>query len=280
VFAAIGELPDTIADRSVCIRLERRTRDETIERFRRREALEHAEPIRQWLETWGQQHVGHVAEAWPDLPDELDDRAQDVWEPLFAIADLTEGAAAPWSERARKAALALSAGEQRDDDSVTVLLLRDIHAFFSSNGHDRVRTSDLLSHLHEIEESPWGDWYGKALSAQGLSRLLRPHRIKTMPVRVSRETVRGYKVEQFADAFYRVLGATCVTSVASESPSQAEGNACNAGNAQTAMARTETPRLGDEGFPELVLATALSGSHITEAEANERYALHKLVEGR
>jgi IclR helix-turn-helix domain len=37
------------------------------------------------------------------------------------------------------------------------------------------------------------------------------------------------------------------------------------------------PRFGDDGFPELVLATALKAGHITEAEASERYALHKLV---
>src|SRR5439155_12653817 len=37
VFALIGDLPDTIADRAVRIRLERRTRDEPIERFHRRD---------------------------------------------------------------------------------------------------------------------------------------------------------------------------------------------------------------------------------------------------
>jgi hypothetical protein len=37
------------------------------------------------------------------------------------------------------------------------------------------------------------------------------------------------------------------------------------------------PGFGADGFPELVLATALNAGHITEAEANERYALHKLV---
>src|SRR4051794_7858052 len=34
-FAGIGELPDTLRDRSIRLRLERRTREETIERFRR-----------------------------------------------------------------------------------------------------------------------------------------------------------------------------------------------------------------------------------------------------
>ena len=64
---------------------------------------------------------------------------------------------------------------------------RDLHAFFTANGHDRARTSDVLDYLHAIEESPWGDWYGKPLSAHGLSRLLRTHRIKTMPVWVDGE---------------------------------------------------------------------------------------------
>lgn len=37
LFAGLGELPDTLADRSIRIRLERRTREEPIERFRRRD---------------------------------------------------------------------------------------------------------------------------------------------------------------------------------------------------------------------------------------------------
>ena len=45
-----------------------------------------------------------------------------------------------------------------------------------------MKTADLLDGLHRIEESPWGDWYGKPLTAHGLSRLLRTYRIKTMPV--------------------------------------------------------------------------------------------------
>ena len=68
---------------------------------------------------------------------------------------------------------------------------------FNERG-DRLRTSDLLEGLHAIEESPWGEWFGKPLSAHGLSRLLKPYRIKTMPVRVDGETTRGYKAEQFA----------------------------------------------------------------------------------
>jgi hypothetical protein len=272
-FAGIGDcLPDTITDRSIPIRLKRRTREEHVERFRLREVVDEGAILRDRLADWLEPQGDYLAASRPALPDELDDRAQDVWEALLAIAD---AAGEEWVSRARYAAVALSSGEEREDDSITVTLLRDIHLFFTSNGHERVRTADLLAHLHGVEESPWGDWYGKQLSAHGLSRLLKPYRIKTMPVKVDGETVRGYKVEQFGDAFARVLSVTSVTGVTSEATSHAGGNAGNAGNAYPRDGERVMP--GDEMFPAL-LANAFKNGHITEAEANERYAVHKLVE--
>ena len=226
-FAGIGDcLPDTITDRSIPIRLKRRTRAEQVERFRLRDVEPEGLTLRDRLADWLEPQQDHLAAMRPKLPDELDDRAQDVWEPLLAIAEL-----GGWTDRAQAAALSLSTGDERADDSLTATLLRDIHSFFARNGHDRVRTADLLAHLHDVEESPWGDWYGKTLSAHALSRLLKPYRIKTMPVKVEGATVRGYKVEQFSDAFARVLSVTGVTSVTPQSASQKEGNAGNAGNA-------------------------------------------------
>jgi putative DNA primase/helicase len=208
----------------------------------------------------------------PDLPDELDDRAQDMWEPLLAIADLAEG---DWPERARKAAVALSAGDEREDTSKTARLLNDIYTVFENGAGDRLRTADLIAHLVEIEESPWGDWYGKTISPHGLSKLLRVHRIKTMPVRVDGETVRGYKREQFTDAFARVLGVTSVTNVTSESPSQAERNASNACNAgDTGNGRN--PIFGDVGYLDYVADVHRNG-HITTREALQLERVHNAV---
>jgi hypothetical protein len=227
--AGIGDcLPDTITDRSIALRLKRRTRAETVERFRLRDVEPDGLTLRDRLAHWLKPQRDHIAASRPELPDELDDRAQDVWEPLLAIADLAGG---DWPQRAQAAAISLSTGDERDDDSITVQLLRDIHDYFDSNSNDRVRTADLLAYLHAIEDSPWGDWYGKTLSAHGLSRLLKPYRIKTMPVRVEGEAVRGYKVEQFVDAFTRALGVTGVTGVTSHSASQKGSNASNASNA-------------------------------------------------
>ena len=224
-FAGIGDcLPDTIADRSIPIRLCRRTRANAVERFRLRDVAPEGDALRDRLASWLEPQRDYLAESRPDLPDELDDRAQDVWEPLLSISDLVSWPAA------RSAAITLSSGDERVDDSVTAQLIRDVSAVFAANDDQPFKTSVLLDELYRFEESPWGDWYGRPLSAYGLSKLLRPYRIKTMPVYAEGKTVRGYKVGQFSDAFAQ-LGVRSVSTVRTEARSQAAPNAPYASNA-------------------------------------------------
>jgi hypothetical protein len=268
--AGIGKaLPDTITDRAIRIRLERRTREEPIERFVRREVVPEAEELRERVADWVLPQLEELHRIRPGLVDEIDDRANDVWEPLFAIADLAGG---DWPEKARGSARILSGEEEREDESRPALLLKDIFTVFSNGVADRLRTNDLIDHLADIEESPWGDWHGKKISAQALSRLLQPFLIKTMTIKVDGEPVRGYKREQFTDAFHRVLGVTGVTpglqsqnevtpgnalnseGVTSRPAWEAEGNAGNAGNAQGTGERPLPDDEGGGGAEALVLA--------------------------
>jgi hypothetical protein len=92
-------------------------------------------------------------------------------------------------------------------------------------------------------------------------------------VKVEGQTVRGYKREQFEDAFHRVLGVTGVTSVTSRMAPQAAGNASNAGNAEGA-GRALLP--GDLDFPDWI-DQKLQDGWITVAEWLERRKLHALV---
>jgi hypothetical protein len=150
-----------------------------------------------------------------------------------------------------------------------------VHAVFSANGRETFRTAELLELLHAAEGSPWGDWYGKPLSAHGLSRLLRPYRIKTMTVYVGEgESARGYKRDQFADTFARVLG---VRSDRSDRTKSASGAGSNASNASNAHHTNGAPLPGDEFYP-LFIAEAGNKGHITEDEFSQLYAHHKLVE--
>jgi hypothetical protein len=275
VLAGIGDLPDTIRDRCILIRLERRTRDEPIERFRRRDAEPTGYELRDWLADWLEPQADYIRGLRPELPEELDDRAQDVWEPLLAIADFAGG---DWPDRALDAALALSTGEEREEDSLSVQLLRDIEAVFSTNAAQPYKTSDLIHELCRIEESPWGDWYGKPITPQRLGKLLKPYRIKTMPVWVEGEKHRGYKVEQFADAFLRVLSGRGGRGGRSESPSENGSTAPTAPTTQETWDRGNSAITlpGDAGFI-AVLTEAHRNGHLTEAEAQKRWAVHRLL---
>ena len=103
--------------------------------------------------------------ARPELPDELDDRAQDL---LGAAArDRRPGRRRLAGPGARGRGRALDAARQREDESLGARLLADIHNVFDANGTERYKTADLIAELATIEESPWGDWYGKPITRAG-----------------------------------------------------------------------------------------------------------------
>ncbi len=131
--AGIGKLPDTVADRSIPIELKRRTKTERVKRFRERDARVEAKPIYTALAAWGATAIASLRAARPHLPVALNDRAQDVCEPLLAIAELAGG---PWPDKARRAVVALM-GEVPDED-INIELLHDIHKIFGSS-HECMR---------------------------------------------------------------------------------------------------------------------------------------------
>ena len=184
----IGRLPGTLDDRSIIITLKRRIRSEPVRRLRMREAREEAAPMRDRLAAWGENAFPQLQEARPDSPDELDDRAQDSWDPLLAIADLAgEG----WPQKARDAALALSAGIEPEDDSVGVRLLADLAFIFGTD--DAKTTADLVTALNQMYAAPWPGFHkGAGIQARDLARLLRPFGVRPCNVRVGEVQSKGY----------------------------------------------------------------------------------------
>ena len=213
--AGIGRLPDTVADRAVSIVLKRRAPNELVSRFRWKEAKALAEPIREGLGLWAAANVGALQEARPIIPAELDDRAADGWEPLLAIAD---AAGSDWPGRARRAALSLSVGDGREDDSLGVRLLRDIEAVFDERRTDKITSSELVGSLVAMEEAPWGDLKGKALDVRTVARLLRPYGVKPGTIRIGEATPKGYTRGDFADAWSRYCIPAGTTTTATKCP--------------------------------------------------------------
>ena len=197
--AGIGALPDTIADRCIPIRLRRRAPGEHVGRFRHKHAEPLAAPIREGFAAWAAVALDTLGDSDPALPGELNDRAQDCWETLLAVADLAGG---DWPRRARTAAVALAATDTTDD-TLGVRLLADVRDVLG--GRDRVATDELLSALNGSDESPWGDFRGRPLVARDLARILRPYDIAARKIRIGGRSVRGYLAEDLADAFARYV---------------------------------------------------------------------------
>lgn len=213
VIAGIGRLPDTVADRSLPIVLARKTRDQTVDRFRPRDAAEFAEPIHAELAAWAGDAatIRSLRAARPTLPDSLSDRAQDICEPLLAIAD---AAGDDWPERARAALVALFGGGGQDD-SLGVKLLIEIRRAFSEAGTDRLSTDQALDALLLSDDGPWVGWWENDIRsgnrhgpATKLARMLKPYGIVSGSIRMpDGKTPKGYKSESFTDAWARYLPA-------------------------------------------------------------------------
>ena len=200
--AGIGKLPDTVADRSLPIRLQRRAPDEWAERFRRRDVEQEVAPLRAALQQLDNiPTIVALEVARPDLPTELDDRAQDAAEPLLAIADRAGG---DWPARARRALVELHGGREVEDESSGVRLLADIRTVVGDR--DRLATAELLEGLHGLDEAPWGDWDGKPLSARKLGEKLRPYGVHSRTVRFDDEsTAKGFLRDQFEGPWSRYI---------------------------------------------------------------------------
>ena len=115
----------------------------------------------------------------PHLPDQLNDRAQDNWEALLAIADI---AGAEWSEKARKAALQF-AGAEEDSLSIGIELLSDIKIVLDDARCDKITTKDLIEALCADDEAPWATYNrGKEITARQFSKRLAGYGIKSKDV--------------------------------------------------------------------------------------------------
>jgi hypothetical protein len=194
--AGLGWLPDTILSRSVIVRMRRRHADERVEPYRRRVHATEGHRIRELITSWARS----ASIEWPDLPNEIQDRDADVWEPLVAIADAIGG---NWPARARAAAIALVAESKELEPSLGIRLLTDLRSIFE--GEQELPSKAILERLQALPESPWTDLRGKPLDERGLAKRLRAYGVKPKTIRTSSGTPRGYSKADLEDQWRRYL---------------------------------------------------------------------------
>ncbi|MFK4530137.1 5S rRNA maturation endonuclease (ribonuclease M5) [Bradyrhizobium japonicum] len=198
--AGLGWLPDTLMSRSIVMRMRRRAPSETVEPYRRRDEIDEGRELRGRLAEWAAVKSKILYAARPAMPVGIEDRNADVWEALFAIADVAGG---DWPKRAREAAVALIASGREKEPSLGVCLLSDLRTVFGEA--EALFTEAILSALHALEEAPWKDLNGKGLDSRGLGLRLRQYGIKSKQIRDGMTTKKGYPRADLADAWARYL---------------------------------------------------------------------------
>jgi putative DNA primase/helicase len=195
--ATIGHLPETLADRCIIIGMERKLPSETCEPLREFDATVYRRECARFV----LDNAAAIASAHPALPENLNDRAGDIWEPLLALADLAGG---EWPTKAREAARGLSARAQ-ESDPMGALLFDILNVFLTAEGK-RISTRRMVRELLDFTDRPWGDTLKeRGLNERWLARQLRAYGIRPRLLRVEGGVMRGYVLDDFVEVFRRYI---------------------------------------------------------------------------
>jgi len=217
--AAISKraIPDTILDRSLIITMRRKTAEESVERFRIREAEQLFANLKRKCVRFMLDNGETAGKSVPEIPEALFNRTADNWEALIAIADLISP---QWSEKARHIAVMLSKTDSNDDTeaSTKILLLADLKAIFNDIEQDFIPSQKLCETLALNEERDWGEFGFKRepITTRHLSKLLKEFGIRPKDKRIGEKVTKAYLLKDCIDAFSRYLPDTSDTATTAE----------------------------------------------------------------
>ena len=211
--AGIGGLPDTVIDRSLTIRLQRRAPNAgELPHWRDRDAHE-IDTLRRKFARWVEDNCRAVLQKrnTVNFPSGLHDRARDAWEALFAIAGIAGG---EWPERVQCACNAVQANTEVQTGAGEQLLADMWKVFGGAGDPPSMPTGKqgestckaIIPALCVMDDRPWFEWRGKPLTPRGLATLLKPFGIAPVTIRLpDGSTLKGYKREALERAWQRYL---------------------------------------------------------------------------
>jgi putative DNA primase/helicase len=217
--AAIGSLWDTLLDRAIVLRLERKPQTARVARFNDAQVTAEGAELARRVRRWVTDHQPEMAVAYASAqrPDWLDSRACDNWLGLFAVAAVVGG---EWPTHMEAAARVLQVAPEDEQDHAE-RLVHDLQVVFAAAGWPAVlKSGDLVRELNAIETAPWGDYrHGDGITAHRVAHLLRPFGVRPAFRRDEHGPVRGWWQEDLQPVFDRypltssLQNATTATSV-------------------------------------------------------------------
>jgi hypothetical protein len=199
VLAGIHSMPDTIEDRAIIILMRRKSAADRVAKYRIRRDKGRVAAVGEVLGYWVRPRAEQIGAAEPAMPAGLNDRAEDAWEALIAVAALAGG---DWPARAARAAQKLSreAEQAGGEANLGNRLLADIRDLYVDFTVGFMPSRELVNRLIKLDDAPWSDL---GLTTSALAGYLRPYGIG--PRRDITGSKRGYRLEDFMDVFGRYL---------------------------------------------------------------------------
>ena len=195
--AGIGDfMPDTLADRSVIVTLEKKPAGVRLASFRadRHPAPELQGQLKRWAADEGRRFAAHD----PAMGNVVN-READNWRVLYGVADM---AGPEWSTRIRGAADEVRgrAAERTTKESYPEMLLMDCREVFNNRGGDRIVSRELDAALRALDDRPWDTMRsGKGLTPQARGRWLDSFGINS--TKLEPEHLQGYERAAFEAAW-------------------------------------------------------------------------------
>ena len=171
--AGIGKQLDTMMDRSIIIKMEKRLQDESVTKLPLT-FFENQNELRRKIARFAEDKKRDAMSITPDVPNLGNDRAQDNWLPLFIVADLI---GSHWPERCLAAygrIEAISAEESKEQDTVAIRILRELAPQIEKRMGCWLAANELRNMLICDENSEFYEWHaGSPISAKSIKKYLR-----------------------------------------------------------------------------------------------------------
>jgi putative DNA primase/helicase len=217
-YGMIGKPPLTMRNRSILVNLFRKGPAEKVEKFNlRRLPAGTADMITRLCRQaarWAKDNVEQLQTHVPDTSG-LGNRAEDNWEPLLTIADLSGG---DWPGRAREAAKMPPLHQKENSRD---LLLRDVRNIFHTRKIKHLPSAVLVKDLLCQEERPWNRYRKDhdPIDSTDVADLLGDFEIKSKSISLSKDQqeeldygegtgqlkIRGYKLADLQPVFDKFL---------------------------------------------------------------------------
>jgi hypothetical protein len=202
VFILIGDVYDTLRDRSIIMRMKRA---EAKTRFVFDLAQGQGQELREQISTLANDHQLDVQRAYESHKglSFLQDRDEEIWLPLFAVCaifapdrmkDLERVAtdlSVEKTERSRSYILSAEDEQNAEAEEYSQRLLTDLLTVI--DGRKSIFSADAIAQLRAIVTAPWRKFRGDGLNAYTMADLLSSHGVFPVLVRQSKDVQRGYK---------------------------------------------------------------------------------------